>query len=128
MLPGIGQPIKSSGRGAISLWTLEWTYTDAAGAVLLDATISDQDARVATPVADGGTGLTLIRFPKSRKAKILHMSLQSAVSGTLEKQVTPGPIDPVAGTFTFVMCTAPSTLADPASGARGRLTLALDYE
>lgn len=128
MLPGIGQPIKSSGRGAISLWTLEWTYTDGAGAVLLDATISDQDARVATPVALTSVGLTAIRFPKCRKAKILHMSLQAAVAGTTEKQVTPGPIDPAAGTFTFVVCTAPSTLAFPASGSRARLTLALDYE
>jgi hypothetical protein len=124
-LPGIGTHVKT-GKLDGSLWTLEWTYTDGSGAVLFDATKSDSDERVATPVADGGTGLTLLRFPKCRRATVLQLAVTAAVSGTSEKQVTIGPIDAAAGTLTMVICTAPSTLADPPSGARGRCVLLLE--
>lgn len=124
-LPGIGTPVKTSKQDG-SLWTMEWTYTDGSGAVLYDASKSDNDERVSTPVADGGTGLTLLRFPKCRRATILQLSVQAAVAGTTEKQVTPGPLDAAAGTLTAVICTAPSTLADPPSGARGRCVLLLE--
>lgn len=127
MLPGIGQPIKSSGRGAISLWTLEWTYTNGAGAVLLDATKSDQDARVATPVATGGTGLTLIRFPKSRNARVYHCSVEEPVVGVSVQVANVFGLDPVNGAVTFRVATGASA-AQATSGSRGRLTLALDYE
>lgn len=124
-LPNVGTPTRGSGLDR-SQWYLEWTYTDASGAVLLDGTQSDQDERVATPVADGGTGLTLIRFPKCKRVRVLHMSIQANVAGTAEEWCTPSVVDAAGGSMTFVHVTATGTLADPASGARGRLYLDLE--
>jgi hypothetical protein len=127
MLPGIGTPVKASGKSC-NFWTLEWTYTGAAGEVLLDSAASDLDSRVATPVADSGTtGVTSIRFPKCERVRVVHCSIEAAVAGTLEMLCRPGAILPSSGSMNFVHITAPTTLAHPSSGSRARLTLDLEY-
>lgn len=129
-LPGMKSVMRSAMANA-DVVHIEWTYTDGSGAVLFDGDNSDKDTLfrkgITTPVADGGTGLTTIAFPPCTKVRVLHCELEPPVNGTSEKQVRFGDIDPVAGTGVFVICTAPSTLADPAINSRGRLTLAIDY-
>lgn len=130
-LPGMKSPVRSA-MNAADIVHIEWTYTDASGAVLYDADNSDADtlARkgIATPVADGGTGLTNISFPPCDRVRVLHEDLEPPVNGTSEKQVRVHDLNAAAGTAVFVMCTAPSTLADPASGSRGRVTLLCEYQ
>ncbi len=126
MLPAIGTPVKASGR-SVNYWTLEWTY-GASGAVTLDEAQSDLDERVATPVADGGTGLTLIRFPKSRRVRVVHCSVENVTPGTGDVVASPALVDADAGSMTFTMNNYATALADPVSGSRGRLTLDLDYQ
>ena len=125
-LPNIGTLVRSSGLDA-SFWYLEWTYTGATGEVLLDGTQSDRDERVATPVADSGTtGVTSIRFPKCKRVRVLHCSIEAAAAGTLEMLCRPGAVDAAAGSMNFVHITAPTTLAHPSSGSRARLYLQLE--
>jgi hypothetical protein len=124
-MPNIYCPVRASGKSA-EVWCLEWTYTDGSGAVSLDSDQSDLDQRIATPVADGGTGLTNIVFPKCNRVRVLHCSIEAPTSGTTEKWSTPADVSASAGTMNVVICTAPTTLADPPSGARGRLVLLLD--
>jgi hypothetical protein len=129
-LPNIGTPVKASGRNA-QFWSYEWTYTDGSGAVLIDATKSDRDERIATPVADGGTGLTLIRFPKCRRARIIHCSVSAPTAGTTEKLVIPTTPVPLTGSVsvaTMTISTGTTALADPVVNSRGRITLLLDYQ
>jgi len=122
---GCGTLLKGSGKDQ-TIWKLEWTYTDGSGAVLLDATQSDEDPTIATPVAYGGTGITSIRFPKATRVWVQHCSVEAAVAGTSEKSARPGSIVATSGTMNVVINTPPSTLADPPSGARGRLVLLLE--
>ncbi len=131
-LPNIGTPVRSSGRSC-DTWSLEWTY-GSSGAVTLDTNgaddgaWTDQDPRVTTPVADGGnTGLTSITFPKCRRVRVLHCSIEEPTAGTAEVVARPGSIVPSSGTMNFVMLDYAGSLADPASGARGRLVLQLEY-
>lgn len=130
-LPGIGSPIKAT-SDAISwnLWCLEWTYTDGIGAVLLDSAKSDLDSRVATPVADGGSGITSIRFPKCKTARVIYQSIEPATPGTFGnyRQTTVSLVVPASGSLDFRMIAANGgALSDPESGSRGRLVLLLDY-
>jgi hypothetical protein len=124
-LSNIYTPVRASGKSA-EVWCLEWTYTDGSGAVSLDTDQSDLDQRIATPVADGGTGLTNIVFPKCNRVRVLHCSIEAPTSGTSEKVANPADVSASAGTMNVVICTAPSTLADPATSSRGRLVLLLD--
>ena len=74
-LPGHDCEVMSSGQ-ACDKWSLEWTY-GVNGAVTLDVAVGEGDAwtdldpRIdeADVVADGGTGITDIRFPTSRRAR-----------------------------------------------------------
>jgi hypothetical protein len=131
-LPGIYAPARASGKSA-EIWCLEWTYSDAGGAVSLDTDQSDQDPRIATPVADSGTaGKTNIVFPKSTRVRVLHASVEPP-SGDLDDgtdYVLPvlTEISASAGTAVFRMVDVEGTgdLNDPTSGARARLVLLLD--
>lgn len=128
-LPNVGKPVRTSMRQSGSLWYLEWTY-GSTGAVTLDTTTSDLDQRVATPVAAGATGITLIRFPKCRRVRIVHCSVIAPVAGTTEKMALATSIVPTSGSLSvinFTIATGTTALADPTSGARGRLHLLLDY-
>lgn len=128
--PGIGTTVKT-GRLDGSMWILEWTY-GASGAVTLDATKSDQDERVTTPVADGGTGITNIKFPKCRRATVLHCSLEPATADIADptdyRLAQPIAVNAAAGTCAvyLVQVEATEALADPETGARGRLVLLLE--
>lgn len=128
--PNVGKPVRTSLRQGGSLWYLEWTY-GSTGAVTLDTTTSDLDARVATPVADSGTqGITLIRFPKCRRVRVVHCSIAAPVPLTAERLVIPTSVVPVSGSMSVLSCSiATGTTAGlyPTSGARGRLHLLLDY-
>src|ERR1043165_2295657 len=101
-LPNTGTLLRGSGLDQ-SIWKIEWTYTDGSGAVLLANAQSDRDERVATPVADGGTGLTLIKFPKCKRVWVLDCSVNVPTPGTSERLPRPGSIDAAAGSLTFVM-------------------------
>lgn len=129
-LPGM-KSVYRTAMASADVVHIEWTYTDGSGAVLFDGDNSDKDTLfrkgITTPVVDGGTGLTNISFPPCSKVRVLYEGLEPPVNGTSEKQVRCGDLNAAAGTGVFVICTAPSTLADPASGSRGRLTLALEY-
>jgi hypothetical protein len=126
MLPGIGTPVKVSGRSS-NYWTLEWTY-GASGAVTLDSDMSDLDERVTTPVADGGTGVTSIRFPKCRRVRIVHCSVENVTPATGDVDAYPRLVVASTGSMNFTMVNYAGALADPVSGSRGRLTLDLDYQ
>ena len=115
---------------------MEWTYTDGSGAVLLDTATgeggawTDQDPRIVTPVADGGTGITTIQFPKSRRARVAHVSVEPATPGTIGnfRNAVVADLDAVAGTCSIYFATHDgAALEDPESGSRGRLTLELEY-
>jgi hypothetical protein len=131
-LQGCGIPLRGSGEDQ-SVWKLEWTF-GAAGAVTLDAAQSDRDSRVATPVADGGTGLVNVSFPKSKRAWPLLADLEPATAdvgdGTDYRKVTVTALNAPAGTCVLTLCPiegADSSPADPETGARGRLYLLLEH-
>lgn len=128
MLPNIGTPVKASGR-SVNYWTLEWTYTDGSGAVSLDESQSDQDPRVATPVADGGsTGLTLVRLPKGRRYRIVHVSIEEPTAGTAAQVAKLTDLDPDAGTANFHVYSDALALEEATSGSRARITVDIDYQ
>jgi hypothetical protein len=127
MLPGIGTPVKASGR-SVNYWTLEWTYSNGTGTPVLDTSQSDEDPRVATPVADGGTGLTSVRLPKGRRYRIVHCSLEEPTLGTSAQSCKLGDLDPDAGTATFAIYSAVPALQDATSGSRARITVDIDYQ
>jgi hypothetical protein len=90
---------------------------------------TDEDPRVATPVADAGTGLTTITFPKCRRLRVLHCSVAAPTPGTSEV-VALFSASSSGGRFSTgtVRCLNDAlALADPPSGARGRLVLQLEY-
>lgn len=128
-LPSIGTPVRASGKDA-SLWHLEWTFSDGSGAVALDEDQSDDDPRVATPVADGGTGITSLQLPKGDRYRLVGLNLEPATEGTASnyRQVSFVSADSAAGTaeVRFVAANG-GALSDPESGSRVRLTLIIDY-
>lgn len=124
-----GTPLRGSGSNQ-TVWKLEWTYSDGSGAVSLDTTQSDQHPAVATPVADGGTGITSITFPKCDRAWVMHCSVAPATEATQAniRHVTPIDVSATAGTmnlFIYAITTDPAE-TDPESGSRGRLILLLE--
>ncbi len=126
MLPGIGTPVKASGRSS-NLWTLEFTFTNGTGSVSLDTDQSDVDQRVATPVADGGTGLVSVRFPKCRRVRVMHCSIEEPTPGTAAQHATLCDVSASGGSATFRVVDFAGSLAEGTSGSRGRITLDLDY-
>lgn len=135
-LPGTGTDVTSSGLSA-TMWSLEWTYTDGSGAVLLDSVDepdgawTDRDPRVTTPVADGTAGITLITYPKCRRVRVLHCSIEPATPGTASnhRHLVPELVVPSAGTMQLRILAANggAVNSDPESGSRGRLVLQLEY-
>lgn len=131
-LPGVGTPGKFQGRAA-EHWDLEWTY-GASGAVTLDEDQSCLDARVATPVADGGTGITTVNFPKCRRAWVQALTFEPATADLTDptdyRALFPVALAPEAGTMSVYLQQIEATmaLADPETGARVRLTLRLEYQ
>ncbi len=136
-LPNIDCDVKSSGR-ACDTWSLEWTF-GSSGAVTLDTDSdadgawTDQDPRVTTPVADGGTGIVNITFPKCRRVRVLHCSVEPATADLADptdyRFPFPVAIVPSAGTMKLYLVETESAgaLADAETGARGRLVLQLEY-
>lgn len=132
-LPSIGTPVRASGKDA-SLWYLEWTYTGTSGEVSLDTDQSDDDPRIATPVADSGTtGITSIQFPKCDRVRVLHCSLEVVTADLSDptdyRIANVRDIDPDLGTLsvTFAEFETNGALTDPNTGARARLALLLEY-
>lgn len=132
-LPNCGTPLRGSGKD-LTVWKLEWTYTGTGGEVLLDDTQSDNDPRVATPVADSGTtGLTSVRFPKCDRAWVLGKNFEVVTADLSDptdyRQMDVRDIDTDAGTLTvaFSEIETAGALADPNTGARATLILLLEY-
>ena len=131
-LPSIGTPVRASGKDA-SMWYLEWTYTDGSGAPSLDTDQSDDDPRIATPVADGGTGITNVQFPKCDRVKVIGLNFEpptgDLADGTDYRLVNVTERDADAGTLNVRFCDVEGSgnLLDPTSGARVCLTLLLEY-
>lgn len=123
-LPGVGNIVRASTLDP-SNWHLQWAF-GASGAVTLTAAQSDQDERVATPVADAGTGLVTIRFPKCRRVRIIHVSVEAPTGGTSETRASLADIDAEAGSATFRVLDYAGDLADPPDGAIGRCYLELE--
>ena len=126
-----GTILRGSGKDQ-TVWKLEWTYSDGSGAVALDTAQSDQHPNVSTPVADGGAGITNIRFPKSMRAWVLGKGLEppnaDLADGTDYRHVEITELDADAGTLNFRMIDVEGSgnLVDPTSGARARLVLLLE--
>ena len=123
-LPGVGNIVRSSMLDP-SEWHLQWDF-GASGAVTLDGAESDQDERVLTPVADGGTGLVTIRFPKCRRVRVIHVSVEAPTGGTSETRASLADIDAEGGSATFRVLDYAGALADPPDGAIGRCYLELE--
>lgn len=131
-LPGCGTPVQGSGKN-FTLWSLEWTYSDGSGAVSLDTGQSDRHPDITTPVADGGTGITNIRFPKCTRVWIIECGLEPPSGdlgdGTDYRLIEITERSATAGTCNFRMLDVEGSgnLVDPTSGARGHLTLRLEF-
>lgn len=132
-LPGMNSTYRSAMSNA-DVVHIEWTYTDGSGAVLYDAANSDADtlARkgVTTPVADGTSGITLIRFPPCTKARVMNAFIEPATPGTAanHRGAIPSAIVASAGTLSLRLLAANGgAMSDPESGSRGRITIALEY-
>lgn len=122
---GVGTPVRGSGKSQ-DKWKLEWTY-GADNSVTLDAAQSDQDQRIAEPVADSGPGEVLITFPSCDRAWVEHVSLEPATPGTGNRQAIVHTMNAPAGTCRIAMCqSSDDAPTDPVTGARGRLTLMLE--
>jgi hypothetical protein len=130
-LSQVGTPLRGSGKDQ-SVWKLEWTYTDGSGAVSLDTAQSDQHPAVTTPVADGGTGITNVVFPKCRRAWVLDRGLEppsaDLADGTDFRHVEVTEVVAGSGTLNFRMVDIEGSgnLLDPNSGSRARLILLLE--
>lgn len=121
-----GTPLRGSGKDQ-TVWKLEWTYSGAAGEVTLDTTQSDQHPAVPTPVADGAsTGITSVAFPKSRRAWVLHDSIEAPTPGTAEQHAHVADLDAGAGTAKFVVKDDALALEEGTLNARARLILLLE--
>ena len=130
-LSSCGTPLRGSGKD-LTVWKLEWTYSDGSGAVSLDTAQSDRHPAVPTPVADGGTGITNIVFPKSVRAWVLNTGLEpptgDLADGTDYRLTEVTELDADSGICNFRMIDIEGTgnLVDPTSGARARLILLLE--
>lgn len=131
MLDGIKYPKRSSLIDDCEVH-YEWTYTDGSGAVLFDSDLSDRfggSDYIATPVADGGTGITNVVIPKSSKIRVKHLSVEPAAPATIGnvRLAVPVSLAPTAGTMVirFYSINGTEAVADPQSGSRVRLTLSL---
>lgn len=126
-----GTPLRGSGKD-LTVWKLEWTYTDTAGAVALDTAQSDQHPAVLTPVAKAATGRTTVTFPKCRRAWLLGVpAVEPVTVATAANNVraVPVSISPGGGTMEvrFVASNGGSAPIDPPeAGTRVRLTLLLE--
>jgi hypothetical protein len=132
-LPNTGCVLQGTGKDQ-TVWKLEWTYSGTSGQVTLDTAQSDQDPRVATPVADSGTtGLTSITFPKCDRAWVLHCSLEvvtADVSDPTDYRIANvRDLSATAGTCTvsFAEFETNGALTDPNTDSRCRLILLLEY-
>mgnify|MGYP001602008965 CR=1 FL=1 len=136
MIPGFNADVRSSGL-ACDEWSCEWTY-GASSAVTLNVSTgeggawTDLDPRVpeATQVENAGTGLTTVRFPKSRRAKVIHVSIEPATPGTNTEHVRPvvTALNALAGMCVVAISAHNSgALTDPTTGAKGRLVLGLEH-
>jgi hypothetical protein len=137
MIPGFNADVRSSGL-ACDEWSCEWTYTGATGEVTLNTAVgeggawTDLDPRVpeATQVVDSGTGMTTVRFPQSRRAKVIHVSIEPAIPATAAQHVRPvvTALNAVAGTcLIIIMNSQGNAVVDPAINAKGRLILGLEH-
>lgn len=128
-LGGCGTPLRASGNG-LTLWKLEWTYSDGSGAVSLDTAQSDRHPDIATPVADGGTGITNLTFPKCDRFWIMSKNLEPAGETTGSEYRVHEVTDKsaTAGTCTvrFFDLDGTPTAVDPTSGSRYQLILLLE--
>ncbi len=71
-----------------------------------------------------------IKFPKSRRARVIHASIEPATPGTVgnHRQVIPVLLNPLAGTVRLhIVATNGGAFSDPQVGSRGRLVLQLEY-
>lgn len=128
-LPSIGKPVRSSDSWwNHNLWAIEFTASGATGEVTLDEDMTDLDARVATPVADSGTeGLTSIRFPKCRRVRVVHCSIEEPTVGTSGQMAKMADILPESGSASFAVYSDAFALAHATNGSRMRILLDLDY-
>lgn len=131
-LPNIDCDVKSSGR-ACDTWSIEYTC-GASGAVTLDTDSdvdgawTDQDPRVTTPVEDSGvTGLTTIRFPKSRRVRVLCCYIEEPTAGTAVQKADLVDIVPSSGTASVRVVDDAFALAHATVNARVRVVLQLEY-
>lgn len=131
-LPNIGTDVRSSGLAA-DLWSIEYTC-GASGAVTLDQAVgengawTDEDPRVATPVEDSGVaGLTTIRFPKCRRVRVMHCSIEEPTAGTAVQMAQVVDIVPRSGTASVRVVDGTFALADATTDARVRVVLMLEY-
>lgn len=128
-LPGIGTLGRFQGRDQ-TFWDLEWTFSDGSGTPVLDTAQSCQDPRVATPVADGGTGIVTVHFPKANRVWLSELNHEPATEGTAAnyRQVALVSVNALAGTAEVRYVAANGgALSDPESGSRTRLCLRLEY-
>ena len=134
-IPGHDCDVKSSGQ-ACDKWSIEALYSDGSGAVALDTDTgeggawTDFDPRIAEAdaVSDGGTGITNVRFPASRRARVAHVSLEPATKQDADyRACVVTDIDAVAGTCNVYFLNASNAETDPATGSRLRLVLDLEY-
>lgn len=128
-LPGHGTLARHQGRDA-TIWDLEWTFSNGTGTPVLDTTQSSQDTRVVTPVADGGAGITTVNFPKARRAWLAYLAYEPADETTAAdyRQAFLVSLNAAAGTCEIRYLAANGgALSDPATGARVRLGLRLEY-
>lgn len=125
---GCGTLLKGSGKDQ-TIWKLEWTF-GSSGAVTLDSTQSDEDPSIATPVADGGTGIVNVVFPKCSRFWILSKNLEPdgettgseyRVHEVTDKSATAGTCN-----VRFFDLDGTPTAVDPTSGSRYQLTLLLE--
>lgn len=130
-LPSIEVPLRGSGREALNVWKLEWTWTDGSGAVALDAHQSDQDRRVTTPVADGGPGIVNLSFPKCKRMWVMSKNLVPASATTGSQYRVHEVTDqlPQSGTakVRFFDLDGTPTAVEMDSGDRYQLMLLLEY-
>ena len=136
-LPNHKAEVHSSGLQC-DIWRTEWTYSDGAGTPSLDTANAEDQAWVdhdprldnTTRLTDQGTGITRVKFPKSRRAAVRHLSLEPATPGTASnhRHVTVVGLDASGGTCdVYIVAANGGALSDPESGSRVRLHLDLEY-
>lgn len=128
-LPGIGTPVRSSGFDA-SVWHTEWTFPAADTVPLIDNTQSDRDERVPTPVALSAEGIVTLRFPKSRRARVVGKNCSPGTPATTAnfRVVEVVGLDAAGGTCTvrFVDLDGTPTYVHPSAATRVSVTLQLE--